>query len=220
MDNLHIDSVLKSYGHNQILTDIFLSVEKGEIIGLLGRNGSGKSTLLKLVFGSIVADRKFVKVGDKRINNLAESINVISYLPQHHFLPNHIKIKTIVDLMCNEKQKNIILSNELIKPHINKKSNQLSVGERRFLEIMLCAFSKSTFSLIDEPFNGLAPKYKEEVKDIIKSQIKEKGFIVTDHDYRNIMDIATRIIILYDGGIKKIEKTEDLIYWGYIPDNM
>ncbi len=218
MDNLHVDSVFKSYGNNQILTDIFLSAEKGEIIGLLGRNGSGKSTLLKVVFGSIFADRKFVKIGDKKINNLAESLTKISYLPQEHYLPNHIKIKTIIDLMCDDKHKDIILNHELIKPHIDKKSKQLSVGEKRFLEIMLCVFSDSYFSLIDEPFNGLAPKYKEDVETIIKSQSIGKGFIITDHDYRNIIDIATRIIVLYDGGIKEIKKADDLIKWGYIPD--
>ncbi|MDA3779691.1 MAG: ATP-binding cassette domain-containing protein, partial [Bacteroidales bacterium] len=138
MDNLHIDSLMKSYGNNQILTDIFLSVKKGEIIGLLGRNGSGKSTLLKIIFGSIIPDRKFVKIGDKKIKNLCESYNKISYLPQEHYLPNHVKIKTIVDLMCNNIHKDFILNHELIKPHIDKKSKQLSVGEKRFLEILLC----------------------------------------------------------------------------------
>ena len=53
MNNLHVDSVIKSFGTRQVLTDIYVSCTKGEIIGLLGRNGSGKSTLLKIIFGSL-----------------------------------------------------------------------------------------------------------------------------------------------------------------------
>ncbi len=61
MNNLHVDSVIKSYNLNQVLTDVYISCKKGEIIGLLGRNGTGKSTLLKIVFGSISAERKVCK---------------------------------------------------------------------------------------------------------------------------------------------------------------
>jgi len=52
MSQLHIDSVTKSYNNKVILSDVFISCQKGEIKGLIGRNGSGKSTLLKIVFGT------------------------------------------------------------------------------------------------------------------------------------------------------------------------
>jgi energy-coupling factor transporter ATP-binding protein EcfA2 len=63
MSRLHVDSVIKSLNYKQVLTDVYLYCEKGEILGILGRNGSGKSTLLKIIFGSLYAERKFVKVG-------------------------------------------------------------------------------------------------------------------------------------------------------------
>jgi ABC-type multidrug transport system ATPase subunit len=58
---MQVDSVMKAFGTKQVLTDVFLTCDQGEIIGLLGRNGSGKSTLLKIIFGSLAADQKFVK---------------------------------------------------------------------------------------------------------------------------------------------------------------
>jgi len=71
--------------------------------------------------------------------------------------------------------------------------------------------------LIDEPFNGVAPIYKENIKNMIKEQSKHKGFIITDHDYRSIIDIATRLVIIHNGSLKEINNKEELKYWGYIP---
>lgn len=72
-------------------------------------------------------------------------------------------------------------------------------------------------TLLDEPFNGITPVYKEEIKELIQEQSKNKGFIITDHDYRNILDIATRVIMIHDGGTKQIKDKSELVQWGYVP---
>jgi ABC-type multidrug transport system ATPase subunit len=220
MSKLHVDSIIKSFGTKQVLTDVYLSCEKGEIIGLLGRNGAGKSTLLKIIFGSLPADRKFVKIGNKIVTGLFDNRNLIKYLPQDNFLPSHVKVKTIIELFCTESNAESIKAHYLISPMIDKKSKQLSGGEKRLLEILLIVFSNSTYTFIDEPFNGVAPIYKEEIKEMIKEQSRNKGFIITDHDYRNILDIATRVVVIYDGGTKEIKSKDDLKYWGYIPETV
>jgi ABC-type multidrug transport system ATPase subunit len=218
MARMQIDSIIKSFGTRQVLTDVFLSCAQGEIIGLLGRNGAGKSTLLKIIFGSLWADQKFVKIGNKINNGLFDNRNLVKYLPQDHFLPNHIKVTTIISLFCDRENASIIKANVLIKPMLNKKSRQLSGGEKRLLEILLIIHSNAKYILIDEPFNGIAPIYKEDIKNLIKEQSKGKGFIITDHDYTNIMDISTRIVLMHDGGTKEIFEKDDLKFWGYIPN--
>lgn len=217
MGNLHVDSVIKSFGARQVLTDIFISCNKGEIIGLLGRNGSGKSTLLKIIFGSMSADAKFIRIGNKLINGLHDNRQLINYLPQHCFLPNHLKISTVISLFCDKQNAELIIANECIGPLVNRRTNQLSGGEKRLVEIFLIIHSDARYILIDEPFNGIAPVYKEVIKSLIIEHSATKGFIITDHDYRNIVDIATRIILMYDGGTKAIKNVEELKYWGYIP---
>jgi len=220
MCNMQVDSVMKTFGIKQVLTDVFFTCSQGEILGLLGRNGSGKSTLLKIIFGSLIADQKFVKIGDKINNGLFDNRNVVNYLPQDNFIPNHIKVNTIISLFCDKENGSLIKSNELIKPMLGKKSNQLSGGEKRLLEILLIVHSNAKYILIDEPFNGIAPIYKEDIKNLIKEQSKNKGFIITDHDYHNILDIATRIILIHDGGTKEIKNEDELEYWGYIPETV
>ena len=217
---MQVDSVMKAFGTKQVLTDVFLTCDQGEIIGLLGRNGSGKSTLLKIIFGSLAADQKFVKIGDKIINGIFDNRNLIKYLPQDNFIPNHIKITTIISLFCDKENGSLIKSNEWIKPMLGKKSNQLSGGEKRLLEIFLIIHSNAKYVLIDEPFNGIAPIYKEVIKNLIKEQSKNKGFIITDHDYWNILDLSTRIILMHDGGTKEIKSTDELEYWGYVPEGI
>ncbi len=111
MGDLHVDSVIKSFGTRQVLTDIFISCKKGEIVGLLGRNGSGKSTLLKIIFGSMQADAKFVRIGNKLITGLCDNRKLINYLPQHSFIPNHLKVGTIISLFCDKLNADLIIAN-------------------------------------------------------------------------------------------------------------
>ncbi len=217
MSLLHVDSVIKSFNTRQVLTDVFVACQKGEIIGLLGRNGTGKSTLLKIIFGSLQADNKFVRVGNKIITRLSDNKKIIKYLPQESFLPNNLKIKTIIDIFCDKTKAELMKKHHLILPMLNKKSKQLSGGEQRLLEVLLITYSEAMFTLLDEPFNGIAPIYKESIKDLIEQQSVDKGFIITDHDYRNILDIATRIIIIHDGGTKEIKNKDELRKCGYIP---
>jgi len=218
MNELQVDSIIKSYGVRQVLTDVFLSCKKGEIVGVLGRNGTGKSTALKIIFGSLKAEGRFVKVGNKVLNSLSDNRNIIKYLPQDSFLPDHLKLKTIIKLFCDKENASIIAENPLIKPILNRKCREMSGGEKRIIEIMLIIYSHAEYVLIDEPFNGVAPVVKEEIKQRIKEQSANKGFIITDHDYRNIIDIATKKILIFDGGTKPINNFDELKYWGYIPE--
>ena len=125
MSHLHVDSVIKSFGDKQVLTDIFLTCSTGEIIGLLGKNGCGKSTLLKIIFGSIPAERKFAKVDNTVSSTLFRNPYAVKYLPQHSFLPNHVIISTVIGLFCSKKVAQQVSDHKFIRPLLNKKSKQI-----------------------------------------------------------------------------------------------
>ncbi len=217
MNRLHIDSLSISYNNKVILSDIFLSCEKGEIKGLIGRNGSGKSTLLKIVFGIEKPDSKFVKVGDKIIRTISDGRNLINYLPQDNFLPNNVKIKTIIALFLAKESRNIVFNNPHVKPLLNKKNQVLSGGERRIIEILLIIHSNAEFILLDEPFNGVSPIIRDYIIQYIKKMKASKGYIITDHDYENVINLADKIVFLKDGFLKEIKDTSELVELGYIP---
>ena len=218
MSHLHVDSVRKSYGNNLILSDVFLSCKTGEIKGLIGRNGCGKSTLLKIIFGVEKAEFSFVRVNNKVIRNISDGRNLINYLPQDNFLPNNIKIKRLIRLFLGKKKSDLLFENVFIKPLLNKTNNVLSGGEKRIVEILLILNSEAVFILLDEPFNGVSPIVREQIISIINSMRNIKGIIITDHDYRNVIKLADKIVFLKDGHLKEIKKHEELIELGYLSE--
>lgn len=193
-----------------------MSCKKGEIKGLIGRNGSGKSTLLKIVFGIENSDFKFVKVDNKVIKNVADARCIINYLPQNNFLPNNISIKSLINLFLDKNQAIIVLDNEFIKPLLSKQNQQLSGGEKRIVEILLIIHSSAKFILLDEPLNGLSPIAKTYIIEYIKKTKLSKGYIITDHDYENVINLADNLVYLQNGSLKPVKDKTELVALGYL----
>lgn len=219
MKKLHVDSVLKSYGEKVVLTDIFLECLPGEVLGLLGRNGCGKSTLLQIIFGSLSADQRFVRANGQQLLKVSDSIRYISYLPQQGLIPPYVKVKTAIELLCPELKNDLPEHFPFLKALMKQKVSSLSHGEKRLLELIVLTNTQAEYVLLDEPFNGISPLQKEVVIDLIRSKLPDKGFIVTDHDYHNILEVSTRLLMMVDGGLKPVSGEADLAIYGYINEN-
>ena len=216
---LEIDSVMQSFDGRSILSDIYLKCETGDIVGMLGRNGSGKSTLLKILFGAIKGDHKFIRIDGEIYDKPFKSPGLVCYLPQHNFLLGHLSVITTVDLYLEGMGVDTFLDDELLGKLRDNKINSLSGGESRYLEIKLLLSMPSKFVLLDEPFNGVAPVMIEQLKTMIVQHSTTKGIILTDHDYNNVLDVANKYCLVYDGGIKHIETKNDLVKWQYLTLN-
>lgn len=215
---LEVDSVRKEFGTKQVLTDIFLRCQTGDIIGLLGRNGSGKSTLLKIIFGTLYTDYKFIRINGTIFNQPYKTKNKIAYLSQDNFLPKNLTVKQVVEIYSDNTEGKKMLDDEILAKVTGTKICNLSGGESRYLEVKLLLNLHTLFVLLDEPFNGISPLHTDLVKKIIRDKSSEKGIILTDHDYRNVLDVANRYYLLFDGGLKSVKTKEDLINWGYVPE--
>lgn len=214
---LETDSVLKSFGDKQILTDIYLKCETGDIIGMLGRNGSGKSTLLKILFGTLTAERKFIRIDGRVLSIPYKTKDEVCFLPQHNFLPKQFRVEKVVELYSGKESSATFFHDDILTKLRHKKVSELSSGELRYMEIKLLLHTNAKFVLLDEPFNGVSPLLVEYVKKQIVESSKTKGIILTDHAYEHVLDVANRYCLLYDGGIKPIMNKEELVQWGYIP---
>jgi len=212
---LEIGGIQKSFSNKLLLSDIYLKIQTGEIIGLLGRNGSGKSTLLKIIFGIIPASGKSIFI-DRISKNNSSVLNQISYLCQNQFIPNHFSIFKTISLSIDKQNVALFCEDDFLKPLLNQKIRDLSFGELRYLEVKLILFSNSKFALLDEPFSGLSPKMIEIVVELIKENALQKGIFITDHNYRNVMDIATDLLLLKDGKLHKINEKAELFQKEYL----
>ncbi|WP_285008335.1 ATP-binding cassette domain-containing protein [Pedobacter faecalis] len=213
---LHVDSVRKQFRGRFVLNDVFLSCQIGETVGLLGRNGSGKSTLLKIISGTLSADYKYISIDNLRVADSFGSRRLMRYLPQDSFLPSHISIESILRCFCSSRNADVLRQSIHVQPFLRRLPGDLSGGEKRIIEILLLLHSDAKYVLLDEPFNGLAPLHVEIVKDIIRSA-SGKGIVVTDHDYRNVLEISSRVILMQEGNTKKVNRATDLIDFGYLP---
>ena len=214
---LYADSIEFSYTHSvDILTGVHIQCEIGEVVGLLGRNGCGKSTLMKIIFGVIKPKLAFIRINDIRYSKGYLSKN-ICYLPQQKFLPNYLGVTDVIKLVVDDKikQNTLLNDDEIIVTIKNQKVAELSGGEIRYLELMLLLQKNSDFYLLDEPFSGVSPYMKERIQQIILSH-NDKGFIISDHHYQTVLETATRIVLLQNGGCRRIESKKDLEMF-YVP---
>jgi len=216
MQELFIDSVTQQFSERAVLNGVFINCKIGEVVGLLGRNGSGKSTLLKIIFGSIEADFKYLKLNNEIISKGYLSGN-ISYLPQDKFIPNKLTVETAIEIFC-KKHRNQLLEIQFITNNLKKKFKDFSGGESRLMEALIIIYCDSEFILLDEPFSQLAPLLIDELKQHINKLKPYKGFIITDHYYKSILDVSDRIVLLHNGCNYRINSVDDLILHGYLPD--
>lgn len=220
LNRFEADSIRINFGDKQILTDVYLSCQTGDIIGLLGRNGSGKSTLLKILFGSLYTDYKHISINGECLKQPFKKKGTISFLSQDNFLPKDMTVNKIIHFFNHQLDKSDFFDDPILSKVLNTKIRSLSGGESRYLEVKLILSLNSKFVFLDEPFNGISPIHIDLVKTMIINQAKHKGIVITDHDYRNVLDTAKKHMILFDGGIKILESKDDFKYWGYLPEKI
>lgn len=141
----------------------------------------------------------------------------IAYIPQESFLPKGEKVKTILKCYLDDNTYLLQSNTPFISKILDSKTQYLSGGEKRYLEVLMILNTNAPFALLDEPFAGLAPVARDKIKIEIQRVSKYKGIIITDHDYRNILDICTSTILIQNGKTIPIEDQEELIQYGYLP---
>lgn len=217
---LEVDSINKCFGDKTLLSDIYLKCNIGDIIGIFGRNGSGKSTLLKIIYGTASAENKFIRLNNNVLTHPYKIQNGISFLPQNNFIPNYFTVKKAIDLTIKQNNLKEIYECKIINQIINSKIGNLSGGELKYLQIKLILFNDAKFCLLDEPYSGVSPIMCELINKLIIEQSKNKGIIITDHNYQFLLQIANKIYLLKQGVGKFLNNKEELVRYEYLKPEM
>ena len=212
--NLQVNKISKSFGNKQVVRNISLNINRGEIVGLLGPNGAGKTTTFYIIVGLIKPDTGEIYIENIDVSSLPIYLRGqkgISYLPQEASIFRGMNVEdnlmSIIEIIEKNRDKHQIilenLLNEFDIQHVRKsKSIVLSGGERRRLEIARTLASNPKYLLLDEPLTGIDPVSIEEIKIIIK-KLKNKniGVLITDHNVRETLKIVDKVYIVNEGTI-------------------
>jgi len=213
-NKLEVDGVILEFDSKRVLQNVYLKSETGKVTGLLGRNGTGKSCLMKIIYGELLPNDSSIRLDGKPIYNEFRNPTDIMYLPQGHFIPKSLTIKTIFKHFQLDFSDFITEFPEFKKLYKERFKN-LSGGEQRILEIYLILASDSKFCLLDEPFSQIMPLHLETIKRLILKEKRDKGIIITDHLYKHILDICDELYVIDEGKTYLTKGLQDLETLGY-----
>ena len=213
--SLRAASLRKSYSGVNVVENISLTVDRGEIIGLLGPNGAGKTTCFYTMVGLVRADAGEVWIDNHDVSNAPmhqRAAYGLGYLPQEasvfRTLSTQDNIMAMLELNddltdTDRHAKLEALLDEFGLQRVRSNLGQsLSGGERRRLEIARALATDPNFILLDEPFAGVDPISVTDIKaEIIALAARGIGVLITDHNVRETLDICQRAYVVHQGQV-------------------
>ncbi|KEQ19060.1 LPS export ABC transporter ATP-binding protein [Endozoicomonas numazuensis] len=215
MATLKAEHLSKSYKSRQVVKDVSLAVDSGQIVGLLGPNGAGKTTCFYMIVGLVKADGGHVNLSGQDLTHKpmhGRAKAGVGYLPQEVSIFRKLTVtdnllailETRPDLSKKDRiDKMESLLEEFNITHIrNNLGMSLSGGEKRRVEIARALCTDPQFILLDEPFAGVDPISVGDIKAII-THLKTRGIgvLITDHNVRETLDICEKAYIVSEGTI-------------------
>ncbi len=215
----------KTFRSRQVVADVSLSIESGEVVGLLGPNGAGKTTSFYMIVGLIASDEGTIHLDNREISGLSmdqRSHLGLGYLPQEASVFRKLtvteNIMAILEIRLPDQpdkaqQRLDFLLNEFHISHLRDNLGMsLSGGERRRLEIARALASEPRFLLLDEPFAGIDPISINDIQHLIH-RLRDHGIgiLITDHNVRETLGICDRAYIVNDGRILAAGSAEEIL---------
>ena len=214
----------KEFRKRPVLRDVSLSVRRGEAVGLLGPNGAGKTTCFYLITGLIAPDYGTISIDGHDITDLPMYRRArlgIGYLPQEASIFRGLSvennIRAVLEVVEPIREKREIMLDDLLAEfsitHLRRTpAPALSGGERRRVEIARALASQPSFILLDEPLAGIDPIAVSDIRDLV-SHLKDRGIgvLITDHNFRETLEIIDRAYILHNGAVLMEGTPEDIV---------
>lgn len=199
---LQCQSLTKEYNHFPALSDFSLTLERGQIVGLLGPSGSGKSTLIKLINGLLTPTS-----GKVLIDGMAPCTRpkeIVSYLPERTYLNDWMKVREIIayfdDFYANFVKERALEMLERLGISPDARLRTLSKGSREKVQLILVMSRDADLYILDEPIGGVDPAARQYILSTILSNYNENATILlSTHLIAEIENILDRVLFLQNG---------------------
>jgi len=222
---LEASGLIKTYRRRNVVNDVAVRIQQGEIVGLLGPNGAGKTTTFYMIVGLIAPAAGRIVYDGRDITSMPMYQRArlgIGYLSQE---PSVFRKLTVEDNILSiletrplsgaERRDRLEqLLDELTIKHLrHSKAYALSGGERRRLEITRALVTQPKFMMLDEPFAGVDPRSVHDIQQIVANlRRRHIGVLISDHNVEQTLDIVDRAYIMFDGKVMVTGTVRELVF--------
>lgn len=223
---LQVEKIFSGYGKKEVLHGVSLKVKAGEIVCLIGPNGSGKSTVLKTIMGYLKPFNGRIFFTEKDISGMATHKIVkhmrISFCAQGRTIFPEMTVSEHLDMGAwtienKEKEKEIVERVYRLFPRLQERKNQkarkMSGGERQMLSLGRAMMIEPELLILDEPSLGLAPKFLDQVFEMILKINREEGVpvLMVEQNATKGLENSDRGYALEMGNLRFEGKSQDLL---------
>lgn len=215
---IRIEGLNKKYGKQEVLKDVELTVDEGQIFGFIGPSGSGKTTLVKMIVGIDSPDTGSVTVLGKKVPNL-QLLQDIGYMAQSDALYPELSGKENLEFFASLfGLRGLVLTNRIayvsnlvqLDDSLDKKVAAYSGGMKRRLSLAIALVHDPKLLILDEPTVGIDPELRQSVwQELLELMAQGKTIVLTTH----VMDEAAKcemVALVRDGGILVSGSPEEL----------
>jgi len=221
MKVFEFDKVSRGYGAGDVLSRISFGVDRGEVIGLLGRNGAGKTTLIHLVMGMLAPREGEVKVFG--LDPRREAVEVkrrIGYVAEDQELPDFLKVREVIAMNrqlfegWDDSMARDLINRFELPP--DRKIKDLSRGQARQVALLCAVSHRPELLILDEPAGGLDPAARRQFLETSIRLLNETGttILFSSHHMGDVERMASRLIMIHDHQ-KWIDSDLDAIREGF-----
>ena len=224
MTALKATDLAKSYRSRQVVRNLSLELDSGEVVGLLGPNGAGKTTAFYMIVGLVPCDAGRILLGEVDLTLLPMHRRAqlgLGYLPQEASVFRKLSVEDNImailetrDMERGAREERLQqLLEELRIGHVRKTLGlALSGGERRRVEIARALAAEPRFMLLDEPFAGVDPLSVLDIQRIIRELTQRGiGVLITDHNVRETLGVCARAYIVNQGTVIAAGTAEEVL---------
>lgn len=204
-----VTSLVKTFGKQNVLRDVSLSIQQGEYVGLVGVNGAGKTTLIKCLLDFCSVDSGSISIFgiDHRLKEAREQL---TYLPEKFVPPYYLTGENFLQYMADlnsiaydaDTVAGMLKILDLDLSALVKPVRQYSKGMGQKLGLAACMLSDKTLMVFDEPMSGLDPKARALLKQhLLELKQQGKTLFYSSHLLEDVAALCDRVIILHDGNV-------------------
>lgn len=217
---LEVHSITRHYGELKAVDDVSFSIERGEIVGLLGHNGAGKTTIMKMLSGFLEPD-----IGGIRFQGISVSSNpepmqqALGYLPENLPVYPELSVASYLDyvaelkgLTSDDKRRAIrtVIEATELGPRLLSPIATLSRGMKQRVGVAQAIIGSPSLLILDEPTNGLDPTQTEQMRQVIRNISESATVILSTHIMQEVEALCDRALIIRQGRLAVDAKLHDL----------